>query len=265
MAAALEPGLSTPLEDTMCFHMAAGRGARVCPDLDEDVVYGALPFARQFDAGAYMGVPLELPEGTRFGSLFAMSRGPLGDSAPDLALLDAVAAILGTILLQQTAGMDRGEFLRFLRNLARTDGLTGALNAPGFTEELTREVVRPAARRRGSYVSVQIDDLESLRAKYGRAVADLVLKDVASALAVSTQSPDLVGRVGENRFGVLLVRQPHPDGVPHLLRSLSPRLADSAARREIAMSVRTGSVALAEVDGPGKAWDQAVVRAERLS
>jgi diguanylate cyclase (GGDEF)-like protein len=265
LAGHLDTGHTTLLADTMCFHMAAGDGPGLCPILCEETAYDGLPFARRLDAGAYVGVPLALPGGTRIGSIFAVTQQPEGVTSQDLALLDAVGAVLSTILVHQTDGMDPGELLRFLRNLARTDGLTGALNAPGFAQALATELRRSPAARTGSFVSVEIDDLTSVDRRYGRAVADLVLKDTAAALAVSTDQPDLVGRLGENRFGVLLTGRQHPHGVQHLRRNLAPRLADSAARREIAVAIRVGAVALSALPTPEEAWDAADASASLLT
>jgi diguanylate cyclase (GGDEF)-like protein len=264
LAARLEPGSSTAIEHTMCFHMAAGHGARICPDVHDDVLYGPLPLARALDAGSYMGVPLELPGGARFGSLFAVAPAPDAFAAHDVAAIDAVGKVLSAILVTQTAGMDRGALLRFLRQLARTDGLTGALNAPGLHEVVKGELRRRAALRMGSYVSVELDDFPSLREQYGRAVGDLVLKDVAAALDVSTQDGDVVGRVGEDRFGVLLVCNSHEAGVQRLLHSLEPRLAEAAGRRELELRVRTGSVSLADVVDAARVWEQATAETQLL-
>jgi diguanylate cyclase (GGDEF)-like protein len=265
LAGRLEPGASMPLEDTMCFHMAAGRGSRVCPDVREDLAYGRLPLATLLDAGSYMGVPLQLPEGARFGTIFAVSPAPRAFSRADLAVMDDVGAVLGAVLLRQTAGIDRGRLLRFLRNLARTDGLTGVLNAPGMRELLGDELRRPPARRPGAYAAVEIDDLGSLREEYGRAVGELVLKDVAAALEASRHKADVVGRVGENRFALLLLSLPCEEALADLLGRLAPRLTDAAARRELTIRVRIGAVALGEVHDVATAWDQAVEHAETLS
>lgn len=262
LASELEPGVSAALEDTMCFHMAAGRGPRMCPDLTDSPLYERLPFARRLDVGAYLGVPMELPDGTRVGTLFALSRGPAAFGLDDLGLLNDVTKRLRSVLLAQTAGMDRGELLRLLRTLARTDELTGVLNAPGFAEDLGAELRR--ARHPGSYVRIEIEDLGSLRGHYGHTVADLVLKDIATALTVSVDKLDVVGRIAENRFAAVLLRHPHAEGVPRLMMSLGPRIQEAAARRDLTVSVRVGAVALDGVHTPEEAWELAAETAELL-
>jgi GGDEF domain-containing protein len=255
-----------PIEQTMSFHMAAGRGPRLCADVDADVVYGALPLARELEAGSYAGVPLELPDGTRMGALFGVDRRPRAFAPADLPLLSAVATVLGTVLVQQSCGgRDRGELLHYLRNLARTDGVTGVLNRPGFTEFLDDELTRPPARRQGAFVAVEVEDLASLREQYGRTVADLAIKDLAAALRTSAEALDPVGRLDENRFGVLLLCDAHDVAVPRLLQGLTSRLVDFMARREITMSVRAGAVALRDVTHRADAWPLAAAAASRIA
>jgi EAL domain-containing protein (putative c-di-GMP-specific phosphodiesterase class I)/GGDEF domain-containing protein len=265
LAAQLEPGATVPLEHTMSFHMAAGRGPRLCPDVDAEIVYGDLPLARELEAGSYVGVPLELPDGTRMGALFGVDRRPRAFASDDLPLLNATATVLGTVLVQQASGRDRGELLHYLRDLARTDSVTGVLNRPGFTEFLDEELERPAGRRRGAFVGVEVEDLASLREQYGRTVADLAIKDLAAALCTSAEGLDPVGRLEENRFGVLLLCDTEETAVPRLLQGLTSRLADFMTRREITMSVRAGSVALSDLAQAADAWPRAAQAASRLA
>jgi EAL domain-containing protein (putative c-di-GMP-specific phosphodiesterase class I)/GGDEF domain-containing protein len=262
----LEPGRSMPIEQTMSFHMVAGRGPRLCADVDADVVYGALPLARELEAGSYAGVPLELPDGTRMGALFGVDRRPRAFSSDDLPLLTAIATVLGTVLTQQSGGgRDRGELLHYLRELARTDAMTGVLNRPGFAEFLDDELQRPAGRRQGAFVGVEVEDLDSLREQYGRTVADLALKDLAAALRTSAEALDPVGRLSDSRFGVLLLCDAHQVAVPRLIQGLTSRLADFMARREITMSVRAGAVALSDVTRRADAWPRAAAAAARIA
>ncbi|MCW3003261.1 MAG: diguanylate phosphodiesterase [Conexibacter sp.] len=265
LATQLEPGHSTPIEQSMSFHMVASRGPRLCSDVTADMAYGALPLARELEAGSYVGVPLELPDGTRMGALFGVERRPDAFTAEDLPLLNATAAVLGTVLVQQAAGRDRGGLLHYLRDLARTDGVTGVLNRPGFTEFLDDELERPAHRRQGAFVAVEVEDLASLREQYGRTVADLAIKDLASALRTSAEDLDPVGRLEENRFAVLLLCSAHDIAVPRLLQGLSSRLADFMARREITMSVRAGTVALKDLGHGGDAWERAAQSSTRIA
>src|SRR3954469_11066589 len=65
----LRSNLSIPLADAFCSHMAEDQGPRLCNHVPGHEVYGDLPMQRRVVAGSYLGVPLELSDGTRVGSL----------------------------------------------------------------------------------------------------------------------------------------------------------------------------------------------------
>src|SRR5688572_29093528 len=70
----LRSNLATPLGDAFCSHMAEDRAPRVCDDLGRHPVYKGLAMQQRMEAASYLGVPLELSDGTRVGSLAALSR-----------------------------------------------------------------------------------------------------------------------------------------------------------------------------------------------
>jgi diguanylate cyclase (GGDEF)-like protein len=265
--AGLEQGADMRLEDSLCFHMASGRGSRVCDDVADDLLYGALPFGREHDVASYLGVPLELPDGTRVGSLFAFARAPQAFAREDLRLVDGAASMLTGVLLEQTSGMSPGAVMRFLRELACRDEVSGVLNAPAFAAALEDELRKNRGRLGGHYLSVSINDLDSVREQYGKAVGDLVVKDVAKALATSVDRFDAVGRVGDNHLAALLVFHREDDEHERLAKlqlNLAARLRDFIARREIVISVQSGAVALRDVHDPALAWDLAWHESERV-
>src|SRR4051812_7791120 len=70
----LRSNLALPLSESFCVHMADDRAPRLCNDVAGHPVYGRVAAQKQFAAGAYLGMPLELSDGARVGSLVAMSR-----------------------------------------------------------------------------------------------------------------------------------------------------------------------------------------------
>lgn len=261
----LSAGLSTALEASMCFHMIAGRGPRMCPDVADDVVYESLAFARNQGVGAYAGVPLELPDGTRVGSIFAITREANGLGEEDLRLIHASASALAEVLAEHASQVSGGEFMRNLRQLARSDELTGALNAAAFEDVLHGRLLRPGSLKGSYYIGLSIDDLGALRERYGHAVGDLVLKDAAAALSACVHACDPVGRVGDGRFAALVLGATATLRVEHLVNALRGRLADAAARREITVSARAGAVVLDKLSGPEQAWDLAFEAARSVA
>lgn len=66
-------GASTPLEQTYCQLMATGQIANAIPDAATHPVVGRLPATSGAGIGAYVGVPIELSDGSLFGSLCVLS------------------------------------------------------------------------------------------------------------------------------------------------------------------------------------------------
>lgn len=90
------------------------------------------------------------------------------------------------------------------------DGLTGLYNRRHMLERLGEEIHR--ARRYGTPFTmalIDVDDLEGINAKHGRAGGDLVLLGIARTLQQALRELDLIGRIGGEEFMVVLpnVRQ----------------------------------------------------------
>src|ERR671921_42092 len=67
----LRSNLALPLSESYDVHMSDDRAPRLCNDVPGDPVYGRVVAQARFGAGAYLGVPLELSDGSRVGSLSA--------------------------------------------------------------------------------------------------------------------------------------------------------------------------------------------------
>lgn len=92
-----------------------------------------------------------------------------------------------------------------LRQLTRTDELTGIANRRAFEERLASELMR--ARRIGrplSLLMVDLDDFKAVNDTYTHVVGDGVLRAAASAITESIREVDLAARIGGEEFVVLL-------------------------------------------------------------
>ena len=138
------------------------------------------------------------------------------DSASFLGLSEAdltppVQAALTTLLaeideLRQEVGRLKGR-LSEMEGLADRDALTPLLNRRAFMRELNRAAV--FAQRYGGPASVVFFDLDGFKAvndRFGHAAGDAALKAVAERLAANVRGSDVVGRLGGDEFGVILVQ-----------------------------------------------------------
>src|SRR3954452_3497220 len=89
----LRSNLALPLSESYCVHMADNRAPRLCNDVPGHPVYGRIAAQARFGAGSYLGLPLELSDGTRVGSLAAMTRAPGRFRADHEQLLSMLARV----------------------------------------------------------------------------------------------------------------------------------------------------------------------------
>ncbi len=91
---------------------------------------------------------------------------------------------------------------------ALTDPLTGVLNRRGFLQAAERELDR--ARRYDHPLALAFVDVRGLKAvndSEGHLAGDRLLNQVALLLRESARAHDIVGRIGGDELGVLLVEQ----------------------------------------------------------
>src|SRR5215213_6459205 len=141
----LRSNLAIPMGDAFCSHMAEDRAPRLCNDVPGHQLYGALPMQRRVIAGSYLGVPLELSDGTRVGSLAAIhqDRGVFGPA--DEQLFSMLARVLASELERESNERDLRRFNDMLRDQARGMGSVGKVARALATGEDARTAVCEAA------------------------------------------------------------------------------------------------------------------------
>ncbi|HYG67333.1 MAG TPA: diguanylate cyclase [Anaeromyxobacteraceae bacterium] len=116
-------------------------------------------------------------------------------------LLARAAAMLRIKTLQD----ELREAKRLLEEQSITDALTGLRNRRCFDERLREEFER--ARRYGDPLAVLMIDLDHFKDvndRYGHPVGDVVLRETAALLRISTRDPDTCARFGGEEFAVIL-------------------------------------------------------------
>jgi diguanylate cyclase (GGDEF)-like protein len=121
----LRSNLAVPLGDAFCSHMAEDRAPRVCNDVSRDPIYATLPMQERVGARAYLGVPLELSDGTRVGSLAALRHSVAPFTEADEQLFLMLARVLASELERESNERDLRRFNDMLRDQARGMGAVG--------------------------------------------------------------------------------------------------------------------------------------------
>jgi diguanylate cyclase (GGDEF)-like protein len=153
-----------------------------------------------------MSVPL-FRGSQRVGTLDLQARRGQRWRAAQMALIRTAAGALGAALGARLE-------LEMLRRQPGRDPVTGLPDANTFHQRVGEELSR--ARRHGLPLAVALVDLDhfgALNARYGRAVGDAALAEVALLLRLQIRDTDIVARLGGDTFGLLL---PETDAGPAL-------------------------------------------------
>jgi diguanylate cyclase (GGDEF)-like protein/PAS domain S-box-containing protein len=142
-----------------------------------------------------------------------------------------------------------------LRELSRTDGLTGIPNRRAFEDTLSVEW-RRAMRENGASLSlalIDIDHFKTFNDAYGHPAGDDCLRLVADAIAATVQRPgDFAARFGGEEFALLL-----PNTDTNGAKTIAERVREAVAGLEIAQGenaprqVVTISVGIATIRSSG--------------
>lgn len=96
---AIRPGGSDPVEDSYCHHVVAGRVPQLLADARTHPVTAGMAATDQLPVGTHLSVPLELSDGTVYGTFCLFSHQVVsGVGERDLALVRMLAAIAADYL-----------------------------------------------------------------------------------------------------------------------------------------------------------------------
>ncbi len=131
----------------------------------------------------------------------------IGEAELTPAVRQALTQLISEIdELRQEVGRLKAR-LNEAEDLADLDALTPLLNRRAFLRELNR-VIAFAGRFGGpaSLVYFDLDGFKAVNDRFGHAAGDAALKGVAQRLAAQMREGDLIGRIGGDEFGVILVQ-----------------------------------------------------------
>jgi len=114
----LRSNLTVALSDSFDAHMADGRAPRLVDDLPAHPLYSRLPAHTRMGATSYLGVPLELSDGSRVGALGALSRRRARFGPEEEQLFGMLARVLASELERETNARDLQRLNAKLRSQA---------------------------------------------------------------------------------------------------------------------------------------------------
>lgn len=162
-----------------------------------------------------------------------------------LGLLVVSALVFGAVALRRKHHDKR------LGYLAQYDQLTGLINRGLFKDRLTGAITR--ARRDGGLVSVMfldIDGFKEINDRFGHAVGDDLLREIAARLITCLRESDSVARLGGDEFTVILEGAKRVEDSGQVASKILRTIAQpfSIGSREINVTTSIG-IAVYPVDG----------------
>jgi diguanylate cyclase (GGDEF)-like protein len=210
----------------------------------------------------WVAAPLDAADGSVVGVLLAT--GPGGQSPPrEVAQMILVGARLLSYEWESISA--RAELRRLAeaaRDRASTDPVTGLPNRETLISSIEREHELSKRGTVESYVVVcQLRDRNALVARFGEAMANLLLKDAAEVLSGAIRRTDYLARVSDDGLGVVLVGCKGPDGALAFLGRFERSLERVTSGRPAAVQLSYGIQRLAEADSPQQALELAEISA----
>ena len=114
----LQANQASALRESYCGQMADDLAPRRCDDVPAHPLYGRIE-ATHDGAASYLGVPLELSDRSRVGSLSAISRTPARFRDEDEQLFSVLARVLSSELERESSSRDLRRMSESLRDHAR--------------------------------------------------------------------------------------------------------------------------------------------------
>lgn len=181
--------------------------------------------AHELGIHSYLTTPIQLSDGTLYGTLCAASEKQLPLSEDAARLLPLLAALIAQSVERERLIQQLVHLNHLLTLESALDSLTGLPNRRTLQHELTR--LLQVGERQGFFVLVAYIDLDGFKTindQYGHATGDLFLQSVAQRLQRTLRASDMACRVGGDEFVVIGPGPQDKDHAPSAVSALEQRL-----------------------------------------
>lgn len=191
---------SSPARETVCQYTIAQSSVFVVPDLSNDRRFRDAQYVTgERGFRFYAGAPLRTRDGQNVGTLCLLDRKPrpMLDESEIRMLEDLAAVVIEAMELRAAHQRTQHNLLRAVEE----DALTGLMSRRGVLLHLQRLSAdhgeKPAAI---AMVQLRIARIEQIRAGYGSALSNQLLKDVAERLRGLSDTGDVLARLDGTAF-----------------------------------------------------------------
>ena len=149
-----------------------------------------------------------------------------------------------------------------LEDLVNYDGLTGHFNRTRLREAVDRAIAADQRRpNAAAFMAVGVDGMSAVNERLGRAAADTVLVEIGSRLDECLRVSDLIGRLGGDRYGIVLPDCPEED-VPVAAGKILQAIRSVPVETERGAVSVTVSIGVASFGDRGSTSYEVMTRAE---
>lgn len=189
-------------------------------ELGRETRFSVDPTLKSANILAGIATPLR-GAGGAYGVLAAFSRSPRRFNGADLAFVQSMANVVA-------GALDRARHEQQLFRLAHIDELTQLPNRR-FMRERLNQFLRQAQPRRDplALLLVNLDRFRRVKDTRGAQGADALLKAVAQRIAVCLNPGDVLCRVAEDEFAIVLFPLPGADWASSVAQTLIDLFAES--------------------------------------
>jgi diguanylate cyclase (GGDEF)-like protein len=224
---------------------------------DRKSIEGAAAVRSATKKGA-VSAPAAAPNAAPVGEVVDIAGIPEGELTQSVRR--AFAALMEEVDQLRRELQNARSRINYLEKLVDEDPLMPVVNRRAFVRELSRMMA--FAQRYGSPSSIVYFDVNGLKVindRYGHAAGDAVLVAVAQTLVENVRATDMVGRLGGDELGVLLVQTDQAQAwhkAGELAGLIASRTVDFQGSR-IGISVAYGVYTFAQDDNAGSVIDAA--------
>ncbi|WP_165461162.1 sensor domain-containing diguanylate cyclase [Atlantibacter sp.] len=191
-------GLSVPWGDTLC-KRAMDEGCLY----NNDVVsrWGDSQAAQALGIKTYVSTPVELDDGTLYGTLCAASSEKKSLSMRGEYVLRLFAGLIAQYIQKDSLLEQLREANAALIAHSYTDPLTGLPNRRAIFKNLDSLFSIARHRQRTVIIAfIDLDEFKAINDQHGHETGDLFLRQVSDRLSVSVRQDDIIGRLGGDEF-----------------------------------------------------------------
>ena len=240
-----------------------GRSHMFIPDLDAPE-WRDSPARSSAPWRSYLAVPLTLG-GEYYGGLAFASKHPRSDG------LDAGERDLVQLMgLFVSAALERSAQGERIEQMAFTDALTGLPNRVLFNDRIENTLATARRYDRGFAVMyLDVDKFKDINDRYGHAVGDSALREVAHRLRLTTRESDTVSRFGGDEFVILQPIVDGPSDAADLARKLNVAMQQAVVidgvhhKIHVSMGIALYPTDATTIEGLMEAADRALYRAKK--